>query len=115
MYLEYLYSHYFTVSIVSFMLVRVTKMERYNIEQRYAIKFCVKLGESAKETFDKIVKVFGDEAMSRAQVFRWHKEFKNGRESVGDEPRSGRAAEVRTDNNVQRVRALVRQDRRLTI
>lgn len=96
-------------------VVCVTKMERRNIEQRYAIKFCVKLGESAKETFDKIVKVFGDEAMSRAQVFQWHKKFKNGREGVEDEPRSGRAVEVRTDNNVQRVRALVRQDRRLTI
>jgi predicted ArsR family transcriptional regulator len=90
-------------------------MERRNIEHRYAIKFCVKLGKSAKETFDKIVKVFGDEAMSRVQVFRWHKEFKNGRESVGDEPRSGRAVEVRTDNNVQRVRALVSQVGWLTI
>lgn len=59
--------------------------------------------------------MFGDEAMSRAQVFRWHKEFKNGREGVEDEPRSGRAVEVRIDNNVQRVQALVRQDRRLTI
>jgi len=35
----------------------------------------VKLGESAKKTLDKVVKVFGDEAMRRAQVFRWHKEF----------------------------------------
>ncbi|KAL4083830.1 hypothetical protein QTP88_029146 [Uroleucon formosanum] len=96
-------------------VVRVTKIELRNIEQWYAIKFCVKLGESAKETFDKIVKVFGDEAMSRAQVFRWHKEFKNGREGVEDELRSGRAVEVRTDNNVQRMRALVRQDMRLTI
>lgn len=58
-----------------------------------------------------MVKVFGDEVLSRAQVFRWHKEFKSGRESVNDEPRSGRPIEVRTDNNVQRVR----QERRLTI
>lgn len=85
MYLEFPHSHYFPVSFVSFMSVygvSVTKMERRNIDQRYAIKFCVKLGESAKETFDEIVKVFGDEAMSRAQVSRWHKEFKNGRENV---------------------------------
>jgi len=51
-------------------------MERRNIEQRYAIKFCMKLGEFAEETLDKVVKVFGDEAMSRAQAFRWHKKFK---------------------------------------
>jgi len=55
---------------------RVTKMERRNIEQRYAIKCCVKLGESAIETLDKVVKVLGDEAINRARVFRWHKEFK---------------------------------------
>ncbi|KAL4136294.1 hypothetical protein QTP88_007842 [Uroleucon formosanum] len=42
------------------------------------------------ETYDKLVKVFGDEALSRAQVFRWHNNFKNGRESVGDEPRNRR-------------------------
>ncbi|KAK5644536.1 hypothetical protein RI129_005836 [Pyrocoelia pectoralis] len=90
-------------------------MEQRNIEQRYAIKCCVKLGDSVKETYGKLVKVFGDEALSRAQVFRWHKDFKNGRESVGDEPRSGRPVDPRTDNNVQRVRILVHQDRRLTI
>ncbi|VVC27483.1 Winged helix-turn-helix DNA-binding domain [Cinara cedri] len=67
------------------------------------------------ETYDKLVKVFGDEALSRVQVFRWHTNFKNGRESVGDEPRSGRSVEARTDNNVQRVRTLVHQDRRLTV
>jgi len=36
----------------------------------------VKLGESAKKTLNKVVKVFGDEAMSCAQVFQWCKEFK---------------------------------------
>ncbi|XP_025408966.1 protein GVQW3-like [Sipha flava] len=90
-------------------------MEQRNIEQRYAIKFCVKLGDSVMKTYGKLVKVFGDEALSRAQVFRWHKNLKNGRESVGDEPRSGRPVESRTDNNVQRVRTLVRQDRHLTV
>ncbi|KAK5642434.1 hypothetical protein RI129_008601 [Pyrocoelia pectoralis] len=90
-------------------------MEQRNIEQRYAIKFCVKLRDSVKETYDKLVKVFGYEALSRAQVFRWHKDFKNGCAKVGDEPGNGRPVEARTDNNVKRVRTLVHQDRRLTI
>ncbi|VVC30621.1 Transposase, type 1,Winged helix-turn-helix DNA-binding domain [Cinara cedri] len=42
-------------------------MEQRNIEQRYAIKFCVKLSDSIMETYDKLVKVFGDEALSRTQ------------------------------------------------
>ncbi|EFN79008.1 hypothetical protein EAI_12163, partial [Harpegnathos saltator] len=32
-----------------------TKMEQRNLEQRYAIKFCVKLGESASVTFEKLI------------------------------------------------------------
>ncbi len=90
-------------------------MEHRNIEQRYAMKFCVKPGDSAKDTYGKLVQVFVNEAVSRAQVFRWHRDFKNGCEGVNDELRSGRPIEIRTDNNVQRVRALVHQDWRLTV
>jgi len=43
---------------------RITNMEQRYTEQRYAIKFCVKLGDSVMETYDKLVKVFGDEALS---------------------------------------------------
>ena len=37
------------------------------------------------------------------------------RESVEDEPRSGRPYTSKTDENVTKVRALVRSDRRLTV
>jgi hypothetical protein len=50
------------------------KIER-NIEQRYAIKFCVKLNETATETFKKLKRAYVDEDLSKAQVFRWHKAF----------------------------------------
>lgn len=50
-----------------------TNMKRRNVEQRYAIKFCVKLSDSATETYGKLIKVIGDEALSTAQVFWWHK------------------------------------------
>jgi hypothetical protein len=45
------------------------KMER-SIEQRYAIRFCVKLKETATETFEKLKRAYGDEDLSKAQVFR---------------------------------------------
>jgi hypothetical protein len=38
------------------------------LEQRYAIKFCVKLGKSATETFDKIKQAYPDVALARSGV-----------------------------------------------
>uniref|UniRef100_A0A6P7G1Y0 Protein GVQW3-like n=1 Tax=Diabrotica virgifera virgifera TaxID=50390 RepID=A0A6P7G1Y0_DIAVI len=83
-------------------------MQKRNLEQRVAMKFCAKLGETASETYAKIVKVHGDSALSRAQVFRWHKEFQEGRESVEDEGRSGRPIEVRTDAIEMRTKSVVK-------
>jgi hypothetical protein len=59
-------------------------MEARNIAQRYAILFCVKLGESGSTRHGKLQAAFGDEAMSRAQAFRWHKMFSEGRTIVED-------------------------------
>jgi ribosomal protein S25 len=53
--------------------------------------------------------------LSHAPVFRWHKGYAHGREMVQDETQSRRHALVGTSTNVDRVRAFIRQDRRLTI
>ena len=62
-------------------------MEERNLEQRCAIKCCVKLNENATETYEKLRRAYGEHALSRTRVFRWHKPFLDGRESVEDEPR----------------------------
>ena len=77
--------------------------------------FCVKLRETGIETFNKLKQVCGEHALSRLQVFNWHKAFSESRESIKNEPRSGRPSNSKTDNNVEKVRALVRSDRRLTV
>jgi hypothetical protein len=61
-----------------------------SLEQRYAIKFCVKMGNSASETLEMLRKAYGQATLSSVQVYRWHKAFKDGRESAEDEQRSGR-------------------------
>ena len=73
------------------MFVRcVTKMDWQKFEQSCAIKFCVKLSESATVNYEKLQTAYGELSLSRAQVFRWHKFFLEGREQVEDEPRAGR-------------------------
>ena len=85
-----------------------------SVEQRYASKFCKKLGKSGSETLQLLSTAYGDAVLSSAQVFRWHNAFKDGRESVEDEQRAGRPSTARTENNVARVKVLDR-DRRLQV
>ena len=76
--------------------------DRY-LEQRISIKFCVKLNKSASETHHLLKEAYGDEVMSRARVFDWHKRFKEGREDIRDDARSGRPVTHRTDENIKKV------------
>ena len=67
------------------------------LEERYAIKFCFKLGKNdATETYGMLQTPFGLSCMNRASVFEWHKRFKEGTESVRDDERCGRSKEVNT-------------------
>ena len=48
---------------------------------------------------------FGASCMNQATVFKWHKRFKEARESVKDDERYGRSKEVNTPELIgQRVR-----------
>ena len=78
------------------------------LEERYAIKFCFKLGKNVTETYGMLQSAFGPSCMNRASVFEWHKRFKEGRESVRDDERCGRSKEVTTPELIgQRVRVRV--------
>ena len=46
----------------------VTFAMQENIEQRYAIKFCVKLNKSATEKFASLAAAYGDATISRTVV-----------------------------------------------
>ena len=84
-----------------------------NIEQRYAIKFCVKLNKSATETFASLTEAYGDATLSKTMVFKWHKAFKEGRENVENDSRSGRPVSSTNDENVEVVRTVIVKDSRL--
>jgi len=58
---------------------------------------------------------YGDVVLSSAQILRWHKAFKDRRESAEDEKRAGRPSTSRTENNVARVKAVLDKDRRFSV
>ena len=79
------------------------------LEERYAIKFCLKLGKNARDTYGMLQTSFGASGMNRVSVFEWYKRFKEGRKSVRDDERCGRSKKVNTPELIgQRVRVRVR-------
>ena len=53
--------------------------------------------------------------MSRRQCYEWFKLFKEGRISVGEDPRPGRRSTSTDDDHVERFRAVINGNRRLTV
>ena len=74
----------------------ISKMQSDTLEERYAIKFCFKLGKNATETYGMLQTAFRPSCINRASVFEWHKRFKEGRESVRDDERCVRSKKVNT-------------------
>ena len=86
-----------------------------SLNQRINLKFLVKLKKTPTESLKMLQEAHGDQAMSRARVFKWHRRFRESEEDMEDKPRSGRLSSSKTDENVEAVRQAVRGDRRLTI
>ena len=58
---------------------------------------------------------FGEQAMGRFRTFQWFFRFKAGRTSTDDDERSGRPVSSSTPEMIERVRQIVREDRRRSI
>ena len=75
----------------------------------------MKLGKTATETLQLLHDAYGDEALSRARVFGWHRQFVLGRVSVEDDTRSGRPSRPWNEDNVVHIRDMIREDRTVTV
>ena len=99
----------------SWWISKVQSGREDNLEERYAIKFCFKLGKNATETYGMLQTAFRPSCMNRASVFEWHKRFKEGRESVGDDERCGRSKEVNTPELIGQIKNFMNKDHRVSI
>ncbi|KAJ8961894.1 hypothetical protein NQ318_021512 [Aromia moschata] len=78
-------------------------------------KFRVKLGKTFTEAYAMLKEVYGNECLSRTQIFEWFKRFKEGRETTEDDPRPGRPATSKMDENIEKNGKLISEDYRLGI
>ena len=85
------------------------------LQQRVCIKFNVKNGFNGAQTLEMLEKYFGNDILTRSNVFRWYEYFRSGRESVEDEERSGRPSTAKTDENINKIKGWMTVSRKLTI
>jgi len=78
-------------------------------------KFCLRNEILAAKTLRMLRKVFGDSTMSQKNVYKWYKDFKEGRERVDDLGRSGRPSTSTDDQHFNKVKEFVLKNLRLTV
>ena len=57
----------------------------------------------------------GEDCLNSTQCHAWYQRFKSGRTSIEDDPKSGRPSTSVDDDHVEKVLAVIRQNRRLTV
>jgi len=84
-------------------------------EQHVCVKFCFKLGKNFTETFQMLQQAYGEDCLSRTQCYEWYQRFKSGRTSIEEDPKYGRPSSSTGDDHIEKVRSVIRENRRLTI
>lgn len=91
-------------------------MENFTAEQwRFYVFARSKLGENAAQIHRDLECVMKEQCPSYRTVARWIESLKAGRDSLEDDPRSGRPSTAVTEDIVDRVRVLVQEDPHVTI
>ena len=62
-----------------------------------------------------LTKAYGESVMSKTRIYEWYKRFQDGREDVEDDERPGRPSTSTTDENMEKLKEMVMNDRRITI
>ncbi|XP_045167528.2 protein GVQW3-like [Mercenaria mercenaria] len=90
------------------------KMFPFTYQIRSYIKNRFILGIQAKDIFNEICRVYGNNELSFSSVTRWCKKFKSGVDSVKDAPRASRPKTATSPKIVEKVKDLIATDARFT-
>jgi len=85
------------------------------VEQKVCLKFCVANEISCADALKMLKKAYGDSTMSKTRAYEWFSAFKEGREVLEDLPRSGRPSTSTTNDNIEKIKHLVLQNRRFSV
>ena len=73
------------------------------------------IGKTFTETFQMLQQAYGEDCLSGKHCHEWYQRFKSGRTSIEDDPKSGPPSTSMDDDHVEKVLAVIRQNRRLTV
>ena len=90
-------------------------MESDTSGHRYVSWFLSQRGENAANIHRQLVEVCGSDAPSERTVRRWIEDFKAGKNTTMDRPRTGRPAESVSEENIELASQLIAADPRTTI
>jgi hypothetical protein len=84
-----------------------------SVEQRIIIKFLTKEGCKPSEICSRLKVQQGEKTLSNVSVDKWGSAFEKGRETVENDPHERRPRTSITEENSDRVDALIRDNRRI--
>ena len=90
-------------------------MKELEEQRAFCVKFCCTLGKNFTEIFHLLNQAYGGNCISRTQSYEWFKRFKQGRMLVSEDPRPGRPSTSINVDHVERDRAVICGNRRLTL
>lgn len=90
-------------------------MDKISVEQRVCLKFCVANGISCADSLKMLEKCYGESVISKTRTYEWYKTFKKGREIVEDMPRSGRPSTSKSEENIEKVKKIVHDNRKSSL
>ena len=90
-------------------------MERKDFDLRTNIKFLLKLGWKETEIIQALQTVYKDDDPKKTYVYKWIERFRDGREAVEDDEVRGRPTASKSNEKIDFVRNLVKEDGRLTV